>query len=592
MRWMNERRRRWVLAVAMSVALLATVGVVFVGLAGDDSAQEPVVTPAPLVATPAPLVVASATPAATAVAPTAVATPTATPVPTAAPTAVPTPTAAPEPKPTATAEPTPEPTPNATPEPTSEPTPSATPTATSEPTPSATPTATPEPTPSATPTATPEPTPSATPSATPTATPEPTPSATPDPSDLSWAPEGSLTEAIHPSLIPLLGELVLAGRVAWRDPQWVWVDAWPLNSDLPRYELLINAGRWANHRDFPGLLVWQLETRTVAQLEWIAWEAVAQEAGWEPAFPGAARTMGGPVILLGPNQGRESRNPAWVAQLGLELPPTILPGGVHPYVGHDSPFQKFSEDEIGFYPPLKPGVNVTYAAYADIEDLTLRPECPVLTRIEQLEENWNWPRGRPMFGSDRGRAGYLLWNQTGPTYGTSPGAPPSSGSAAVWLEDEQTWRWRQTVNTPYGWYTFDTSTLERRPVDTSPGSWDYFNLWLAHAVHGEGGPVGDRYSLSVGSGGHGLLGVWGFLRVDRTASEEDQLAQLVRYFEFIAANPWPAFEPWREILLPGQKQTRPTVHRAVEYEHWKPDRSPNPARLPHTGYLRLTCGAE
>ena len=579
MRWMNERRRRWVLAVAMSVALLAVVGVLFVSLAGDDSAQEPVVTPASVVVTPAPIVVASATPAAT--------TASVAPAPTATPE--PTPTATPEPAPTATPEPTPtaapEPTTAATPEPTPTATPEPTPTATPEPTPTATPEPTPTATPEPTPTATPEPTPTATPEPTPTATPEPTPTATPDPSDLSWASEGSLTEVIHPSLIPLLGELVLAGRVAWHDPQWVWVDAWPRYSDLPRYEPLINSGRWANHRDFPGILVWQLETRTVAQLEWIAWESRAQEDGWEPAFPGAARTMGGPVILLGPNQGPEARDPAWVAHLGIELPQTILPGGVHPYVGHDSPFDVFSDDEIGFYPPLKPGVNVTYSANADIEDLTLRPECPVLARIELLENNWHWPRGRPMFGSDRGRAGYLAWNLTGPTY-FGPGAPPSSGRAAVWLEDEQTWRWRQTVNTPYGWYTFDTSTLERRPVDTRPGSWDYFNLWLAPAVHGEGGPEGDTYSLSVGSGGRGILGIWGFLRLDRTASEEDQLAQAVRYYQFVAANPWPAFEPWYEILLPGQKQTRPTVHRAIEYETWTNVGST------YTGYLRLTCGDE
>ena len=142
------------------------------------------------------------------------------------------------------------------------------------------------------------------------------------------------------------------------------------------------------------------------------------------------------------------------------------------------------------------------------------------------------------------------------------------------------------VNTPYGWYTFDTSTLERRPVDTRPGSWDYFNLWLAPAVHGEGGPEGDAYSLSVGSGGRGILGIWGWMRVDRTASEEDQLAQVVRKYQFIAANPWPAFEPWYEILLPGQKQTRPTVHRAIEYETWTNVGST------YTGYLRLTCGDE
>ena len=579
MRWMNERRRRWVLAVAMSVALLAVVGVLFVSLAGDDSAQEPVVTPASVVVTPAPIVVASATPAAT--------TASVAPAPTATPE--PTPTATPEPAPTATPEPTPtaapEPTTAATPEPTPTATPEPTPTATPEPTPTATPEPTPTATPEPTPTATPEPTPTATPEPTPTATPEPTPTATPDPSDLSWAPEGSLTEVIHPSLIPLLGELVLAGRVAWHDPQWVWVDAWPRYSDLPRYEPLINSGRWANHRDFPGILVWQLETRTVAQLEWVAWEARAQEDGWEPAFPGAARTLAGPCITLGPNQGCESRDPAWVAHLGLDLPPTILPGGAHPYVGHDNPFVEFSDDAIGFYPPLKPGVNVTYVAHADIADLTLRPECPVLTRIDVLALDWNWPRGRPMFGSDRGRAGYLGWNQTGPTY-FGPGAPPSSGRAAVWLEDEQTWRWRQTVNTPYGWYTFDTSTLEMRPVDTSPDSWDYFNLWLAPAVHGEGGPEGDAYSLSVGSGGRGILGIWGWMRVDRTASMEDQLAQVVRYYQFVAANPWPAFEPWHEILLPGQEQTRPTAHRALDYEGWIT------IRTPYTGYMRLTCGDE
>ena len=339
MEWMKSGRRRLALLLVLT-GIVMIVGIALRGCERDDPAEPPAMTPTPAVAAPV-----VSTPSASST-PLPTPTPAATPEPTATAPATPaaTPAATPQPTPTATPEPTPEPTPTATPTATPEPTP--------EPTPTATPTATPEPTPTATPTATPEPTPTATPEPTPTATP------TPDPSDLGWAPEGSLTAAIHPDLVPLLGELVLAGRVAWFAPQWVWIDAWPLNSDIPRYGELINAGRWSGHDAFPGLLVWQLETRSAAQIAWDVQEAAAQAAGWEPAFPGAARNLDS-CTRYSRNKGCEAQDPAWVAHLGLDLPPTLLPGGLHPYAGHDDLFAKFSEDEVGFYPPLKPGVNVT-----------------------------------------------------------------------------------------------------------------------------------------------------------------------------------------------------------------------------------------
>ena len=583
MRLTKRGRRRWLLLAVAAMTSIVIAAAVVGGCVSDDSAPAPAVTPAatPVVATPEPTPTATPEP-----------TPTATPEPTPTATPEPTPTATPEPTPTATPEPTPtatpEPTPTATPEPTPTATPEPTPTATPEPTPTATPEPTPTATPEPTPTATPEPTPTATPEPTPTATPEPTPTATPeptpDPSDLSWAPEGSLTSVIDPALIPLLGELVLAGRVSWEAPFWLWPDVSP--DTVPRrYVPLLVAG----YRVFDfatDRYTWHLETRTPAQIEWDEHEAAAQEAGWEPAFPGAARTLAR-CSTFG-NQGCESVDPAWVAHIGLELPPTILPGGRHPFLGHDDIFARFSDEERGFYPPLKPGVNVTYAAGVDMDDLALRPECPVLTRVEALETLWHWPRGYANFLDGLGWDGYLRRIEADETRfaGHTP-VPQHAGRGAIWLEDEGTWQWRMTLPTPYGWYTFDIDTREMRPVDTSIGSWDYTNLWLPEGSIGDSGLTGARWSLGMAGRSYAWLYLLSEMReyIDGEPNTD-------RWREFVAANPWPPFEPWREILLPGQQASRPSAAGWGHYDSWTALHTTNGLTSGYSGYLRLTCGAE
>ena len=203
----------------------------------------------------------------------------------------------------------------------------------------------------------------------------------------------------------------------------------------------------------------------------------------------------------------------------------------------------------------------------------------MLTRIELLEMLWHYPRGYPPGGNNQGMAGYLEWMGRGPTHFPSNAIPELSGRAAIWLEDEQTWQRRQTVNTPYGWYTFDIATRETRLVDTSLDSWDYFNLWLR-------GGRATNYPLGVSGSPFG-----GWLFLEGSMADRDALGQRIggnsdRWREFIAANPWPAFEPWSELLLPGQKQTRPSIYLARQYEGW--------ARWaqPYSGYMRLTCGEQ
>ena len=55
-----------------------------------------------------------------------------------------------------------------------------------------------------------------------------------------------------------------------------------------------------------------------------------------------------------------------------------------------------------------------------------------------------------------------------------------------------------------------------------------------------------------------------------------------RWWAYIRAHPWPSFDPWGEVLLPGQEQTRPHLYGADDYEWW--------SEMPRTGYVRLTCG--
>ena len=271
-------------------------------------------------------------------------------------------------------------------------------------------------------------------------------------------------------------------------------------------------------------------------------------------------------------------DPEWVAHLGLDLPPTILPHDRHPYAGFDDWLQDYRDDQIGFHPPLRPGVNVTYAVKADLNDLSLRPECPQLVKVEYLQTLWHWPRGFPGFFDDGSYEGYLARiRNDGSFFGQQPPVELDSGWGAIWSEAGGTWRWRQTVNTPYGWYTFDIDTMQMRPVDTSLGSWDFLNLWLP------GGAGGAIDSLSVGSfgwGGYSYL--VNDLSVYPPPGGEIATTDHSRWWAHIRANPWPAFEPWHEVLLPGQEQTRSLLYPAGDYEWW--------AKKPARGYLRLTCG--
>ena len=407
-----------------------------------------------------------------------------------------------------------------------------------------------------------------------TSTPEPTPTATPEPTphpdDTSWAPPGSLAQ-LDAALIPLLRELVLAGRVSWRAPQWIWPDINPFTGisyqDMSRYRPLIESGSWADESD--GSLLWRLETRTSAQVGWDAVQAEADAAGWEPAFPGAARTLFD-CFPVGRNAGCESSDPEWVAHLGLDLPPTILPHDRHPYAGFDNWLQDYRDDQIGFHPPLRPGVNVTYAVKVDLNDSSLRPECPQLVKVERLQTSWHWPRGLPGFFDDPSYEGYLARIRNDGSHFGRPPVELDSGWGTIWSEADGTWRWRQTVNTPYGWHTFDIDTMQMRPVDTSPGSWDSLNLWLPHG----GGGAYDSLGVAFRS--------WGYRLSELAQFGGSEIVDNSRFFQFVRANPWPVFDPWHEVLLPGQEQTRPLLYPASDYEWW--------SQIPRTGYMRLTCG--
>ena len=76
---------------------------------------------------------------------------------------------------------------------------------------------------------------------------------------------------------------------------------------------------------------------------------------------------------------------------------------------------------------------------------------------------------------------------------------------------------RATVNTPYGWYTFDFETMKERPVDTAPGSWDTINLRGSEA----------RDSLAAG----------------RAYYNNIYVPHLPTHIE-----PWPEFDPWVEVV--------------------------------------------
>ena len=97
---------------------------------------------------------------------------------------------------------------------------------------------------------------------------------------------------------------------------------------------------------------------------------------WTPPFPGAPRRLAGVDYWF---SNPAAQDPQWVADIGLELPPALVPGTLtNTFLGD----QRYEEHEIGFYPSLRPGVNVVWAAGVDMTDTSLRPECSAITRIE------------------------------------------------------------------------------------------------------------------------------------------------------------------------------------------------------------------
>ena len=60
-----------------------------------------------------------------------------------------------------------------------------------------------------------------------------------------------------------------------------------------------------------------------------------------------------------------------VAHIGLELPPAVAR---YTLTDPFNPLHGYEEGQVGFHPPLKPGVNVVWAARVDMTDLSLRPE--------------------------------------------------------------------------------------------------------------------------------------------------------------------------------------------------------------------------
>ena len=421
-------------------------------------------------------------------------TPAAVEAPTAAGAIEPTPTAA------AAATPTAAPTPmaTATPEPAATPEPTATVTPTREPTPTAT--APPEPTATAPSEPMPEPTP--------TAKPEPTPMATPSAADRSWAPPGSLDGATDQ-------EVQLLRRL-YEDRLWEWD------------ELL---GHWypLSYTDADG-----------------------EVHVWTPPFPGAPRLLTDIEFFFA--SAAESVYSHWVAEIGLELPPALV------RYTRTNPFRPgaaYEDDQIGFHPPLRPGVNVVWAAGVDMTDLSLRPECPVISRLEVLTTGWVWPTAEiARSESTLTYEEYLAQMNGGYPPSSRPGErqPIHTGSALVWSEQHQAAFFRATESTPYGWYTFDIETMRMRPVDTEPDSWDTINLWEFEVPH------------SVGIGVSYYNQIYG--------------ATLPPGIE-----PWPPFDPWREVVPRYADATAPgPLRRSDNYFEPTP-----PNRWGFSEYMRITC---
>ena len=268
---------------------------------------------------------------------------------------------------------------------------------------------------------------------------------------------------------------------------------------------------------------------------------------WEPPFPGAPRRLTSVDYFWGSTGGLGSE---WVTLTDLQLPPALARHSL------TNPFppsrRRYEASQVGFYPPLKSGVNVVWAAGVDFTDPSLRPECPAIARMEVLHTGWVWPMAE-LARSDAIRSYEEFQEQAEYTE-----IPVRSGMGTVWSEELNAAFWRFTASTPYGWYTFDIETMKMRPVDTAPDSWDTLNLWEFQ----------DPHALGIG----------------------------VQYYNNIylplppGIEPWPSFDPWSEVVpwlepspVPGPAHLVQQILR-VSGSSW--------AGLcgVHADYLRVTRG--
>ena len=263
---------------------------------------------------------------------------------------------------------------------------------------------------------------------------------------------------------------------------------------------------------------------------------------WTPPWPGAPRELTSSPTSV---QAAHSSTPQWVADIGLVLPPALVPGTLtSPFPG----YEEYEEHEIGFHPPLQPGVNVVWAANVDMTDASLRPECPVVTRMELLNTTWVYPT-LELARSDVSRADYLRLYAD---------RPIEQGRSVVWSEEHNAPFWRATASTPYGWYTFDIEQMAMRPVDTAPDSADTINIWGDQAEDARRlGVIYYNYTLG--------------LRLPA------------------GVEPWPEFDPWVEIVasnddlaVPGPYIDYDKTYFIPRSEWWAPD-------ILVGEYMRITC---
>ena len=229
----------------------------------------------------------------------------------------------------------------------------------------------------------------------------------------------------------------------------------------------------------------------------------------------------------------------------LELPPALARYTLtNPFPARPLTYEA---SQVGFYPPLKSGVNVVWAAGVDFTDPSQRPECPVITRMEELNAGWVWPTAE-LARSDIRQSYEEFQEQAEYT-----GRPALGGNGRVWVEELQAAFWRFTASTPYGWYTFDIETMKMRPVDTAPDSWDTINLWESR---------GD-YDLAVGRA------YYNNIYIDLPPDIE----------------PWPPFDPWAEVVPWLESPSVPGPYGSDRIF----SEPPNPRGQDFGGYMRITC---